>query len=83
MTTKNKDLAESIERFCASVTEIHMHIAGFGIDKARQHIRSKGVALLVEGYLDVIALHQAGITNTVATCGTAITPDQMMTNIQR
>ncbi len=33
-------------------------------------------ALLVEGYLDVIALHEAGLCNTVATCGTAMTIDQ-------
>jgi DNA primase len=33
-------------------------------------------AILVEGYLDAIALHQAGWTQTVATCGTAFTPEQ-------
>lgn len=32
--------------------------------------------ILVEGYMDVISLHQAGFTNAVACCGTAFTPDQ-------
>ncbi|HSJ16823.1 MAG TPA: DNA primase [Solirubrobacterales bacterium] len=49
----------------------------FGIDQARQAIARGGRAVVVEGYTDVLALHQAGITEAVAVMGTAITPDQL------
>jgi len=49
----------------------------FGIDKAKADIRSSGVALLVEGYLDALALHQAGFCNTVAVGAEALTDDQV------
>ncbi len=45
----------------------------YGIDRAKSSIVSTGTALVVEGYTDVIALHEAGITNAVATLGTALT----------
>ena len=45
----------------------------YGMDRARDAIRESGQALLVEGYTDLIALHLAGLENTVATCGTALT----------
>lgn len=45
----------------------------FGIDKAKNSIVSTGRAIVVEGYTDVIALHEAGVTNAVATLGTALT----------
>jgi DNA primase len=48
----------------------------FGLDKARKHFRSMGGAVLVEGYFDVIKLHQCGWINTVASCGTALTETQ-------
>lgn len=38
--------------------------------------RSQDYILLVEGYMDVISLHQAGFTSAVAGCGTALTPEQ-------
>jgi DNA primase len=47
----------------------------YGIDQARDPIRAEKRVLLVEGYTDCISLHQAGYTNTVASCGTALTPD--------
>ncbi len=50
----------------------------YGLFQAKRSIRQTDTAVLVEGYLDVIALHQAGITNAVAGCGTAITPEQML-----
>jgi DNA primase len=49
----------------------------YGLYQGRQEIRTTGEALLVEGYTDVIALHQAGVENAVATCGTALTPEQV------
>lgn len=47
----------------------------YGMHLARNAMRSAGFAIVVEGYTDVIACHQAGITNVVATLGTALTPD--------
>ncbi len=45
----------------------------YGIDLARQSIRASGQAIVVEGYMDVIILHQCGVTNAVACMGTALT----------
>jgi DNA primase len=48
----------------------------FGLDIAAPHVRKAGEVILVEGYLDVIALHQGGIRNVVGVLGTALTEDQ-------
>ena len=45
----------------------------FGIDRAKASIVSEHTAIVVEGYTDVIAMHQAGLTNAIATLGTALT----------
>jgi DNA primase len=45
----------------------------FGYDRAKQAIREKGFAIVVEGQMDLILSHQAGFTNTVAVSGTALT----------
>lgn len=45
----------------------------FGIDLARQSIVDRGRAIVVEGYTDCMACHQAGFTETVASLGTALT----------
>lgn len=44
----------------------------FGMDKAKDAIRTRGFALLVEGQFDLILLHQIGFQNTVALSGTAL-----------
>ena len=44
----------------------------FGLDRARKAMGTDGQAVVVEGYTDVIAMHQAGIETAVATCGTAL-----------
>jgi len=49
----------------------------YGLDRARKPIRAADQAVIVEGYLDVIALHQAGFENVVSPMGTALTEDQM------
>jgi DNA primase len=49
----------------------------FGIDLARLHSTKAGEVVVVEGYTDVLALHQAGIKNAVACMGTALTDDQV------
>ncbi len=49
----------------------------YGLDRARKTIRSQDQAVIVEGYLDVIALHQAGFSNAVSPMGTALTEPQL------
>jgi DNA primase len=48
----------------------------YGLDRARGAIRTSSLAVLVEGYVDAIRLHTAGIQNVVAPLGTACTPEQ-------
>jgi len=45
----------------------------YGLDKAKQAIRSMGFSVLVEGQMDIVLSHQHGFRNTVATSGTAVT----------
>jgi DNA primase len=49
----------------------------YGLDRARKEIRTRDQVVLVEGYLDVIALHQAGFANAVSPMGTALTEHQL------
>ncbi|WP_051256347.1 DNA primase [Cystobacter fuscus] len=49
----------------------------FGMDQARDEIRRRKAAVLVEGYFDCIALHQEGVKHTVALCSTALTPGHL------
>ncbi len=49
----------------------------YGLDRARKPIRSTDQGVIVEGYLDVIALHQAGYENAVSPMGTALTEEQL------
>ncbi|CAN5134140.1 DNA primase [soil metagenome] len=48
----------------------------YGLFQAKNEIRKKKFAILVEGYLDLIALYEFGITNVTASLGTAFTPEQ-------
>ena len=49
----------------------------FGLDRAKDTIRTRGFALLVEGQMDALHAHQAGFENAVALSGTALTPRHM------
>ncbi|MEK6575227.1 MAG: toprim domain-containing protein, partial [Chloroflexota bacterium] len=49
----------------------------YALDRARKAISASGVAVLVEGYMDVMAAHQAGFTNVVSAMGTALTETQL------
>ncbi len=49
----------------------------YNLNKAKDYIRSVGYALLVEGYMDVIGVWQAGIKNVVSTSGTSLTSEQV------
>ena len=48
----------------------------YGLFQGKEEIRKKKFAILVEGYLDLIALYEFGITNVAASLGTAFTPEQ-------
>lgn len=48
----------------------------YALSWARPSIRDEGYAVIVEGYMDALACHQAGITNVVASLGTALTREQ-------
>lgn len=49
----------------------------YGFDKAKQEIRSKNQVVIVEGQMDCVMSHQAGVANTVAVSGTALTSQQL------
>jgi len=59
-------------------TEVyHKSSSLYGIHQAKNEIRKLDVCYLVEGYTDVISLHQAGIKNVVASSGTSLTIEQI------
>ncbi len=49
----------------------------YNADQAKEHIRRAGYAILVEGNMDCVAVHQAGMHHVVGVCGTALTDDQL------
>ena len=49
----------------------------YGLHEARAGIRTEGCVLVVEGYMDVVALAQYGLNNAVATLGTSTTPEHL------
>jgi DNA primase len=51
----------------------------FALEQARKVVQADGEMVVVEGYFDAIAMHQAGIRNTVATSGTALTAEHAHT----
>jgi DNA primase len=55
----------------------HKHKVLYGLHEARADVVAADEVLVCEGYTDVMALHQAGFGNAVATCGTAVGPDHL------
>lgn len=49
----------------------------FNLHRAKESVRKLDQSILVEGYMDVIGLHQAGVANAVASCGTALSEDHV------
>ncbi|MDZ4699445.1 MAG: DNA primase [Rhodothermales bacterium] len=49
----------------------------YGLSQAKDEIRQRGEVILVEGYTDVITLHQAGVRHVVSSSGTALTSEQV------
>ncbi|MGC4128283.1 MAG: DNA primase [Bergeyella sp.] len=59
-------------------TEIyHKSSVLYGLNQSKQAISRNNLCLLVEGYMDVVSLHQSGIENVVASSGTALTVEQI------
>ncbi len=59
-------------------TEIyHKSNVLYGLNQSKQAISRKNLCLLVEGYMDVVSLHQSGIENVVASSGTSLTTEQI------
>jgi DNA primase len=55
----------------------HKSTALFGLDQARQGLKERRIAVVVEGYFDVLAAHRAGVSNVVASSGVALTREQV------
>lgn len=51
----------------------------FAFDYAKESIAARGFAIVTEGYMDVISMHESGFTNTVAALGTALSADHIRT----
>lgn len=60
----------------AETAAFHKGSLLYGLSQAKREVRDRGRAVLVEGYLDVIAMHACGVGTAVAAMGTALTPDQ-------
>ncbi|MER3428610.1 MAG: DNA primase [Pyrinomonas sp.] len=72
-------IAPDVEPKYLNSPETPLYIKGrhlFGLNLTREAIRQRGFAILVEGYLDLIALYQAGVQNAAASLGTALTSEQ-------
>ncbi len=74
-----RDLSENSKVKYLNTPESCIYVKGnelYALNAARFTIKSEGRAYIVEGYPDVLRLHSVGITNTIATCGTALTATQ-------
>ena len=74
-----RDLNESPKVKYLNTPESTIYIKGnelYALNAARFSIKNEDRAYIVEGYTDVLRIHSIGITNTVATCGTALTNTQ-------
>lgn len=67
-------IGEGVPKYLNSNETLVFHKSSnlYGIDRARNEIVASGTAIVVEGYTDVIAMHEAGLKTAVATLGTAL-----------
>ena len=71
----NEDEAKYINSADSPIYKKGDHL--YGLAQARRGITARGKALLTEGYMDVLTLHQYGYDNAVGVLGTALTPEQI------
>ncbi len=76
-----KDAEVKVAKYYNSAESDLFHKSKFlyGLYQAKRAIREEEVVIVVEGNFDVIAMHQHGFENTVATCGTSLTEDHLKT----
>lgn len=72
--TLGEDKAKYINT--AETERFHKGHLLYGLDHAKRAVRESGKALLVEGYFDVLASVESGVEHTIASMGTALTPEQ-------
>ena len=73
-------LADVKEAKYVNTPETHVYKKSavlYGLDKAKGEIKKQGMAVIVEGNMDALSSHQFGVTNVVASSGTALTEDQL------
>lgn len=73
--TDSKDEAKYINSADSPIYKKGEHL--YGLAQARRGISARGHAMLTEGYMDVLTLHQFGYVNAVGVLGTALTPEQV------
>lgn len=70
--------ADSPKYLNSPQTEVYdKSTALYGLFQAKNEIRNKKYCILVEGYADVISLHEAGFSTAIASCGTSLTTGQL------
>ncbi len=77
-TGRSLDPTDQAKYLNSPETELYKkHEILFGMDKAKDAIRSRGFTILVEGQMDLLLLHQIGFANTVALSGTALSKEHL------
>src|SRR5690625_646442 len=68
-----------VKYFNSATTEIYSKSDNlFGLDVAKEHIKTANYAVVVEGYFDVLMSHQGGLKNTIGALGTVLTVNQAL-----